>query len=218
MRTKIKFAAVHIAAYLKVNEYLLECEAMIKVPVSVRIFKSFISRRVVFFTIHCCYILVTLTSVRYRSVLSQLKPIDRQTRPSPLCSWCKELFVSTHRVWVCDNPFLSCCPIAPSNSSFLLRVTTTNHSEQRRVLTKCSNYLFLFHPVCMAPNSPLNNSVRNINFVVSVLLSLFLVVHFSLPKSKFGLIQYLVAHLRSRVHNPRNKSSTSYPVKKSIVV
>lgn len=72
----------------------------------------------------------------------------------------------------------------------------------------------LFHSVCMVPNSPLNNSVRNINFAVSVLLSLFLVVHFSLPESKFGLIQYLVAHLRSRVHNPPNKSSSSYSVKK----
>jgi len=70
----------------------------------------------------------------------------------------------------------------------------------------------------MAPNSPLNNSVRNINFAVSVLLSLFLVVHFSLPKSKFGLIQYLMAHLRSLVNNPPNKSSSSYAVKKSSVV
>jgi hypothetical protein len=66
----------------------------------------------------------------------------------------------------------------------------------------------------MTPNSPLNNSVRNINFAVSVLLPLFLVVYFSLPKSKFGLIQYLVAHLRSRANNPPNKSFSSYSVKK----
>lgn len=123
-------------------------------------------------------------------------------------------YVSTHRLGVWNDPFLPCCPIAPSNSFFLLCVTATNHSEQRGVLTKWSNYLFLFHPVCMAPNSPLNNNVRNINFAVSVLLSLFLVVHFSLPKSKFGLIQYLMAHLRSRVNNPPNKSSSSFSVKK----
>lgn len=126
----------------------------------------------------------------------------------------RTVYVSTHRVWVWDDPFLPCCPIAPSNSSFFLRVTATNHSEQRIVLTKWSNYLFLFYPVCMAPNSPLNNSVRNVNFAVSVLLSLFLVVHFSLPESKFGLIQYLVAHFRSRINNPPNKSSSSYSVKK----
>jgi hypothetical protein len=28
------------------------------------------------------------------------------------------------------------------------------------------------------------------------------------------LIQYLVAHLRSRIHNPPHKSSSSYSVKK----
>ena len=141
--------------------------------------------------------------------------MDRQTRPTPLCSWCKELFMSLHTASGCEMiPSCPCCPIAPSNGSFLLRVTTTNDSEQRRVLTKWSNYLFLFHPVCMTPNSPLIYSVSNINFAVSVLSSLFLVVHFLLLKSKFGLIQYLVVLLLSRVNNPPNKSSSSYSVKK----
>ena len=67
---------------------------MIKVPVSK--FKSVIYQRAVFFIIHYSHTLDTLTSVRYPSVLSQTNPIDRQTRPSPLCSWCKEVFMSLH--------------------------------------------------------------------------------------------------------------------------